>query len=106
MVIRVNPCSFLPCQPPSACPGDGDAFWEEYTDALLPAPEALCLPSCWEPHRLEQLQHPAIAEAARAQQVGPGRVLRPTARAFAGAWHAEHGLWWAGPRRREVPGVP
>lgn len=99
MALRAIRC-YLPRQPRSACPGDGDAFWEEYTDALLPAPEALCLPSCWEAHRLDQLQHPAIADAARAQQVGLRRVLCPCL-----CWRVARAAWAdvTGPRR---PGGP
>ncbi|KAG2434230.1 hypothetical protein HXX76_007955 [Chlamydomonas incerta] len=48
--------------------GDGGEFWARYCDVLLPAPERLTLPMCWEPQRLAQLQHRAIAAAAEAQQ--------------------------------------
>ncbi|GLC38819.1 hypothetical protein PLESTB_000712700 [Pleodorina starrii] len=48
--------------------GDGGDFWQSYCDALLPAPEQLTLPMCWEAPRLAQLQHADIAAAAAAQQ--------------------------------------
>eukprot|EP00198_Chlamydomonas_reinhardtii_P009549 XP_001698886.1 predicted protein [Chlamydomonas reinhardtii] len=48
--------------------GDGGEFWARYCDVLLPAPERLTLPMCWEPQRLAQLQHRDIATAAEAQQ--------------------------------------
>ncbi|KAG2447358.1 hypothetical protein HYH02_007686 [Chlamydomonas schloesseri] len=48
--------------------GDGGEFWSRYCDALLPAPERLTLPMCWEPQRLAHLQHRDIAAAAEAQQ--------------------------------------
>ncbi|EFJ46131.1 hypothetical protein VOLCADRAFT_121106 [Volvox carteri f. nagariensis] len=48
--------------------GDGGEFWQVYCDALLPAPELLTLPMCWEGPRLAELQHADIANAARAQQ--------------------------------------
>lgn len=52
-----------------ATAGDGDPFWELYADHLLPQPEALCLPMCWPPELLQELQHTAIIDAALQQQV-------------------------------------
>ncbi|GIL54003.1 hypothetical protein Vafri_9560 [Volvox africanus] len=48
--------------------GDGGEFWQRYCDELLPAPEQLTLPMCWEAPRLAELQHSDIAQAAAAQQ--------------------------------------
>ncbi|GLI68384.1 hypothetical protein VaNZ11_012712, partial [Volvox africanus] len=48
--------------------GDGGEFWQRYCDELLPAPEQLTLPMCWEGPRLAQLQHTDIAQAATAQK--------------------------------------
>jgi hypothetical protein len=49
--------------------GDGGEFWQHYTQALLPQPEELTLPLCWDADMLRELQHPAIINAAQAQQV-------------------------------------
>ncbi|KXZ55802.1 hypothetical protein GPECTOR_2g1352 [Gonium pectorale] len=48
--------------------GDGGEFWQRYCDVMLPGPEQLTLPMCWEAPRLAQLQHADIASAATAQQ--------------------------------------
>jgi hypothetical protein len=40
-----------------------------YADQMLPEPDELTLPMCWHEALLEQLQHPAIIDAAKAQQV-------------------------------------
>ena len=43
---------------------------QDYTEALLPGPELICLPSSWSLLRLQALQHPAAIQGALAQQVG------------------------------------
>lgn len=48
--------------------GGGDAFWERYSNAVLPQPLDLTLPLCLPPRLLPQLQHAAIAAGAAAQQ--------------------------------------
>ncbi|PSC69026.1 ribulose-1,5 bisphosphate carboxylase oxygenase large subunit N-chloroplastic [Micractinium conductrix] len=48
--------------------GGGDAFWERYSNAVLPAPTQLTLPLCFPPALLPELQHEAIASAAAVQQ--------------------------------------
>ncbi|KAL4451460.1 hypothetical protein ABPG75_007122 [Micractinium tetrahymenae] len=48
--------------------GGGDAFWETYANAVLPAPLELTLPLCFPPALLCELQHGAIEAGARAQQ--------------------------------------
>jgi hypothetical protein len=49
--------------------GDGGDFWGFYSDSLLPSPEALTVPMCWEEQLLSELRHPEVEEAAKAQQV-------------------------------------
>jgi hypothetical protein len=36
---------------------------------MLPAPEELCMPLCWERELLAELRHAAIIQAAMQQQV-------------------------------------
>jgi hypothetical protein len=43
-----------------------------YADQMLPEPDELTLPMCWHEDLLDQLQHPAIINAAKAQQVRLG----------------------------------
>jgi hypothetical protein len=48
--------------------GGGDAFWERYSNAVLPQPLELTLPTCMPPEMLPELQHAAIVAGAQAQQ--------------------------------------
>lgn len=48
--------------------GNGDAFWCQYTNEILPQPELLTLPVCLPEELLSQLEHPAIIEAALQQK--------------------------------------
>lgn len=60
-----------------AVAGDGDPFYEVYADQMLPQPEELTLPMCWHTDLLQQLQHPAIIQAAQAQQERLRSLLPP-----------------------------
>lgn len=63
-----------------------------YAEQMLPEPEELTLPMCWHQALLEQLQHPAIIQAAQAQQVGAGgKGFEAEAEAESGA-EAEAGV--------------
>jgi hypothetical protein len=59
-----------------ATAGDGDPFWELYTEHLLPPPEEVTLPMAWGPELLQQLQHNAIIEGAQKQQVRTARLVQ------------------------------
>lgn len=59
-----------------ATAGDGDPFWELYTEHLLPPPEEVTLPMAWAPELLQQLQHDAIIEGAQKQQVRIARLVQ------------------------------
>lgn len=48
--------------------GDGNDFWNRYTNEVLPSPESLTLPVCLPEELLLQLEHKAIIEAARQQK--------------------------------------
>lgn len=67
MLAASLPCAALGAAPHAA--GDGGPFWQAWCQAVLPPPEALPLPMCWTPAQLAELQHPAIQQAAEAQQV-------------------------------------
>jgi len=58
-----------------ALAGDGDAFWGAWAQAVLPPPEALCLPMCWSAQRLGALQHDAIVDGATKQQARLKRLF-------------------------------
>lgn len=58
--------------PAKTCDPKLHAGPQVYADQMLPEPDELTLPMCWHEALLEQLQHPAIINAAKAQQVGPG----------------------------------
>jgi hypothetical protein len=70
----LNPPLFAPTPPPQALAlldslaGGGDAFWERYSNAVLPQPLELTLPTCMPPELLPELQHAAIVAGAQAQQ--------------------------------------
>jgi len=62
--------------------GDGDEFWGQYANEVLPQPLDLTQPVCLPENLLRQLQHPAIEEAAlqqkeRLAQLFPG-LASPT----------------------------
>ncbi|MEW5301267.1 MAG: hypothetical protein WDW38_009476 [Sanguina aurantia] len=52
-----------------ALAAEGNQFWQDYSERLLPPPESLTLPMCWSESLLQQLQHESIASGARQQQV-------------------------------------
>lgn len=60
-----------------ATAGNGDQFWESYSDHFLQQPEDLTLPMCWNDDLSSELQHPAIIAAAQQQQQRLRTLLPP-----------------------------
>jgi hypothetical protein len=55
--------------------GEGGALWPAYVETLLPEPQELTVPFCLPTALLWELQHDAIVQGARQQQVGKETLL-------------------------------